>query len=226
MKAKHVFLVAVLLMVAMLLAACQRPATTGPTGEPQPTEGSNFPMPEDTDEAGPGDILAQAATQTAIAQAGGQPLVTVEPQPEPTKAPDTQPEPTKAPVVEQPTAQVVVENVPTPTVPKEYTLQKGEYPYCLARRFNVNPTELLSLNGLSVYAQTFPGQLLKIPQTGATFPGARALIAHPATYTVQAGDTIYTIACDFGDVDPVYMAQINGLESPYTLTAGQKLNIP
>lgn len=224
MKAKHVFLVVVLLMVVLLLAACQRPATSGPTGEPQATEGSNFPMPEDTDEAGPGDILAQAATQTAIAQAGGQPLVTVEPQPEPTKAPDAQPEPTKAPAT-QPTAQVVVD-VPLPTVPKEYTLQKGEYPYCLARRFNVNPTELLSLNGLSVYAQTYPGQVFKIPQTGATFPSTRALIAHPATYTVQAGDTIYTIACEFGDVDPVYMAQVNGLESPYTLTSGQTLNIP
>jgi LysM repeat protein len=41
-----------------------------------------------------------------------------------------------------------------------------------------------------------------------------------------AGDTIYTIACAFGDVDPNAIIVVNGLESPYTLTPGQVLQIP
>ena len=52
-----------------------------------------------------------------------------------------------------------------------YTLQAGEYPYCIARRFNVNPAELLNLNGLTSSSHVTPGRVLQIPQTGHPFPG-------------------------------------------------------
>ena len=68
--------------------------------------------------------------------------------------------------------------------------------------------------------------MLKIPQTGHTFPGTRALHPHPATYTVKTGDTIYNIACYYGDVDPMAIVAANSLIAPYTLTAGQSLQIP
>jgi LysM repeat protein len=45
------------------------------------------------------------------------------------------------------------------------------------------------------------GTTLKIPQTG-TWQGERALKSHPTNYTVVSGDTLYTIACGFGDADP------------------------
>jgi len=123
---------------------------------------------------------------------------------------------------------------PTPTASKTmtplpgntYTLQAGEYPYCIARRFNVNPDELLNLNGLSRYRKVSPGVVLQIPQTGHTFPGTRALHPHPATYTVVTGDTIYTVACYYGDVEPMAIVAANSLVAPYTLTAGQTLQIP
>jgi len=54
----------------------------------------------------------------------------------------------------------------------------------------------------------------------------RSLRDHPTTYTVAAGDTIYNIACKFGDVDPLVIAQINGLKPPYNLKAGQDISIP
>jgi LysM repeat protein len=88
-------------------------------------------------------------------------------------------------------------------------LHSGEFPYCIARRFNVDPGELLRINGLTRYSVYFAGMNLRIPQTGRTFPGKRALLPHPTTYTVRAGDTIYTIACSFGDVDPNAILQVN-----------------
>ena len=114
----------------------------------------------------------------------------------------------------------------TPGVPASYTLKQDEFPYCIARRFNVDPEELLSLNGLSSTSLYYEDLVLRIPQTGAKFPGARALVAHPATYVVKSGDSIYSIACTYGDVDPNAIIVANSLTSPYTLTPGSTIRIP
>lgn len=111
--------------------------------------------------------------------------------------------------------------------PATYTLQKGEFPYCIARRFNLNPEELLTLNNLSDGGLYMPGLALKIPQTSNPFPGSRSLHAHPTTYTVTAADeTIYGVACYFGDIDPGSIASANNLAVSAVLTIGQKLTIP
>ena len=113
----------------------------------------------------------------------------------------------------------------TPGRPASYTLHTGEFPYCLARRFNVDPGDLLSMNGL-VDGQTLqPGLVLNIPSTGS-FPGTRALHTHPAQYTVNVNDNIYSIACYFGDVDPSQIAAQNGIAVSTPLTTGMTLNIP
>lgn len=121
-------------------------------------------------------------------------------------------------------------NGPVPTSgpkPASYTLQAGEFPYCIARRFNVNPDELLSINGISDGQMYLPGLVLKIPQTGNLFPADRALAAHPTTYTVGSStETVYSVACVYGDVDPAALASYNNISVATKLTAGQKLNIP
>jgi LysM repeat protein len=110
--------------------------------------------------------------------------------------------------------------------PSTYILEEGETPYCIARRFNVDPSELYSLNGLIQGANYYPGHTLKIPQTGS-YPGNRALRNHPATYDVaSSSETINSIACLFGDVDPSAIAQANDLPLDASLTAGQQLAIP
>ena len=119
-------------------------------------------------------------------------------------------------------------SVPVGVRPASYTLQKGEFPYCIARRFDVNPQELLSINGLSTaQANSLAiGKVLTIPQSGS-FPPPRALTAHPATYTVKSsGETIYSVACLFGDVDPGAIASANNLTQGTSLTSGQQLSIP
>jgi len=119
---------------------------------------------------------------------------------------------------------------PTPTLgprPATYTLQSGEWAFCIARRYNLDPDELLALNGLVDSETVYPGLVLKIPQTGNPFPGPRAWHSHPATYTVNSSDqTLFGIACYYGDIDPSRIAQANGLSLNATLSAGQNLTIP
>jgi len=110
--------------------------------------------------------------------------------------------------------------------PATYTLQAGEFVYCIARRFNVDPDQTLSMNGLSDGQTIYPGLVLKIPQSGS-FPGDRMLESHPTTYTVvSSGETLYSIACKYGDVDPSSIAATNGISVGAALTAGQQLKIP
>lgn len=246
---RRALLIVVLTFVGVtMLSACviplsQAPASTA-TFIPTGLFVSPFPSVEN-----PMEMIEEFAKQTAAAQtaavSGGTPglplasstAVTgtvltplVETQTPPSGTPST---PTNA----VPTTPVVV--VPTitpggPTLtpsprPTSYTLQKGEFPYCIARRYNLNPNELLSLNGLTNGQLFMPGLTLKIPQTGNPFPGDRALVPHPnpTTYTVgSSSETVYSIACKYGDVDPAALAQNNGISVTSALTTGQQLKIP
>lgn len=248
---KKIFLVLTILL-AVALSACTRTASSSPSVSATPK--SNFPTPAATSGM---NAIEIAGTQTAVATSGfpmptagetvvvagetptGEALatltplagvdstavveeVTATPLPSPT-ADAGLPSPTVAPStpVVAATAQPVVK-------PASYVLHVGEFPYCLARRFNVNPDELLALNNLSSAQSTnlSAGTSLSIPQSGSSFPGARARVAHPAQYTVLSGDTVYTIACHFGDVDPAAIATANNLGADYSLTVGATIQIP
>jgi hypothetical protein len=90
----------------------------------------------------------------------------------------------------------------------------------------VNPDDLLSANGITSGALVYPGMTLTIPQTGS-FPGDRATLSHPDTYTVDsANTTIYGVACSYGDVLPEAIASANGLAVSSSLNVGQQLTIP
>lgn len=230
MSIKRFLMLFIMVITIASLAACERPASRAPTDIVlATTEAPAFPLPGVTD-----DVMGQLesfATQTAIAMSGGAP----EAQPTETEAPAApaaapqEVSPTATPTTApQPSATVasITFASPTPGIPSNYTLQKGEHPYCIARRFNVNPLDMLRLSGLSASGNYAPGTVLKIPQSGGSFPGPRSLKSHPTTYTVGSGDTIYSISCEFGDVDPNTLAAANGLSSPYRLEAGQKLTIP
>jgi LysM repeat protein len=111
--------------------------------------------------------------------------------------------------------------------PASYTLQAGEFPYCIARRFNVNPDQLLSANGITDSSVLQPGKVLTIPQSAGPFPGDRSLLDHPDTYTVSSSSTtIYGVACEYGDVQPQDIASANGLSLSSALKVGQQLSIP
>lgn len=241
--------VIVLALMVLTLSACTRSESTSPAATP--TKADNFPQPLASPTIGGMNLVEIAASQTAAAQAlasfdvttatAGTPAlvisdVTATATPlagfvintaTATSQPgvDTaMPSPTTNPLL-------VATNTtaPGPTVqtsrPATYTLKEGEFVYCLARRFNVDPAAINTLNGLVDSQILMPGTTLKIPASGS-FPGPRALKAHPATYTVQVNDTIYGIACLYGDVDPINIAAVNGLAAPYNLTVGTQLQIP
>lgn len=244
-KQRGVLVFSIFMITTMLVSACtqslsQAPATT-PTPIPTGLFVSPFPSVEN-----PMAMIEEFAKQTAAAQtaaAGGSPATTTTPDPAAAAVTGTP----GTPSGDIPTATATIANstptnvgaasvtpgvaatsVPVGSRPPTYTLQAGEFPYCIARRYDVNPDELLSLSGLtSSQANSLAtGTKLTIPQSGS-FPGSRALAPHPATYTVASSDeTVYSVACKFGDVEPNDIASKNGISVGASLTAGQQLQIP
>ena len=213
----------IILLIGILtfgLTSCKLPASKGPETVVATSEG--FPVPGDTQQTGGGQVNT-SATQTAQSFPPGTSPTQV---PENATPSSPYPAPTTVPGVPTTTSAPVVYVQPTPGGPPAvYTLAEGEFPFCIARRFDVNQNELLEVNGLTPETFVYAGQELTIPQTGNPFDGARTLHEHPTNYTIQSGDTLNTIACYFGDVSPDMIALQNGLTTT-ELPPGEVLVIP
>jgi LysM repeat protein len=245
-RKNSVILFSLLTLTAILISACERnwpgsnvPLEEAPSVDAEATSLFVSPFPTSDNPMAMVEELSTgtALAQTAAALTAGTPPATEEagieitPDSEITEAPGEEATATETPplISASPTA-----TQPAPTVivnaPGTYTLQKGEHPYCIARRFNVDPDEMLALSGLTrdqAYSLA-AGTVLKVPQTGHPFPGTRPLQNHPATYTVtDASMTVYGVACAYGDVDPAAIVQANsGLTLSSVLTVGQQISIP
>jgi LysM repeat protein len=223
-----------LLAMAFFLAGCTISYSNPPTGSPK-TDGT---LAYSTN-AGP--VATMNALRTAFiqqtAQARGQnetpagatntsSFSTVAVTPTVETTPGAQDTPATAPTATQ---AVTLSAAPssTPGVPTTYKIHEGETIYCLARRFNIDPVDILAVNNND--PDVYPDDVVNIPQNGDPFPGERALHPHSPNmfYTVTADyNTIYKIGCYFGDVDPNRVIAANSLKDPFTLTLGQKIVIP
>ncbi|HET6846953.1 MAG TPA: LysM peptidoglycan-binding domain-containing protein [Anaerolineales bacterium] len=253
-KTSHGWLPFVLILGVILASACTQTYSQAPLATPTLISTGLFvsPFPSGQD---PLQVVAGLGTQTAAAktaQAGGgtttpgtaavvsgTPATQAPASPTPTlgtaaatsattSSATTSSASTVVPATQRPTQQITTP-LATSVVnaPSSYTLQQGEFPYCLARRFNVNPDQLLSANGITDSTVLYPGKALTIPQSAGAFPGDRAWHNHPTTYTVPSADTtLYGVACWFGDVYPQDIASANGLTLSSALTTGQQLTIP
>ncbi len=242
MKKTYYVVFFLVILLALSLSACTRSAS-----QPSSEEGEgSLPLPTLVTQE-PMSLLEEMATQTAIAQeagakeveTGGEEGVAEEAAPEESAPAEGAPEEV-APEEGAPEGATPGETegetgseqepVAAPKeykVPDTYTLRAGEFPYCIARRFNVSPAALLSANGLNINSIVVPGTKLTIPKNASPFDsGSRALRSHPANYTVVSGDTVFSIACLYGDVDPRAIEEVNGLSGSYTLTPGQVIKIP
>lgn len=121
--------------------------------------------------------------------------------------------------------------VPT-TIPPQvtqdiaHTVAYGESLWCLARRYNVDPTALMNVNGMNNSSWLTIGQTVTIPSGVSIFGGQRSLQAHPTNYTIQYGDTLAVVACLFGDLYPSQIATANGQPESWAPTAGTIISIP
>ncbi|MBT3320858.1 MAG: LysM peptidoglycan-binding domain-containing protein [Anaerolineae bacterium] len=232
-------LVITLIVMAFTTVSCERSYTTLNEGESQatPTVDAGIEVVPTIAVDNMNELVAAGAqTSTALASLDTSPTATSTTAPTTdadttatatpivTDAVDTNTE-TPIPTLES----TATADTPSTGNPASYSLERGEFPYCIARRFNIDPNELLSLNGLSTAeAQNLqPGLTLNIPQGGKTFSGDRAWHPHPdASYNVPQTTTVYAIACYFGDVDPAAILSANTISDPNNITAGTTLSIP
>ena len=242
MKSNNKIVLLVAIALFLTLTACNRPASTAPVALATVTGETSFPHTT------PGGVN-NLGTQTAIAANSQQVAGGVGTTPEVILATGT-PEPgagqdgggqTVVATPEDNTGggsatgndsgggvAAPVVNTPVITTPSTYTLQKGEWPICIARRYGVDIGALLSINGLNMNSKPGVGTTLTIP-AGSTWNstyGSRTLKAHPTSYTVGAGDSVYSIACNFGDVAPESILAVNNLASASDLKAGSTISIP
>jgi LysM repeat protein len=137
------------------------------------------------------------------------------------------------PATPSPTAPPVI----TPDVPEVtyHTVQAGETLWDVANQYGVTVEALVAANELSDPDALEPGQRLVIPEAEET-GGEATATAEPApgpqdeggqqrTHTVVAGDTLWSIALEYGTtVDEI--ARLNDLDPEGVLALGQELMIP
>lgn len=205
----------IVIISALLFSACTMSASTPPPVTPT----TNL------------SEIARQATETAIAKTpkSGEtqvPETTEESLTDPTATVSDAVEPTSTP---EPTTSADETEEPVVyeyAIPDSYTLHEGEFIYCIARRFNIHPEDLEVYNGYESGTLLYPGDTLQIPSGSRAWVGDRALQYHPSNYTVVYGDTLYSIACLYGDVDPRAIAAANDLDIDQVLTPGTVLQIP
>src|SRR5665647_1480090 len=87
--------------------------------------------------------------------------------------------------------------VPVPNEPPmegfEYIVQPGDSLYEIAMRYDISLRELIQVNGITAPYIIYPGQSIIIPGVPAPPPPEGGKI-----YIVKAGDTLYSIAEQFG----------------------------
>ncbi len=227
--------ITMIIVTAVFTVGCNQPFSSSEKSQATPTMDANgeFPgtLPADMDDAFAYGMQTLTAIAVSGTSAGDTPAAGTAPTIQPLANTTSTPIPAMN-ITATSSLPMVATNTPVPfsngTKPSTYTLKQGEFPYCIARRFNVNPDELLSLNGLTdAQAQIYdPGLTLKIPQSGAAFPASRSLHNHPTTYTTPKNMTVYGIACYFGDIDPAAIVNANNIADLYNIPIGTTLQIP
>lgn len=195
-------------LLAVVAIGCTRSASTPPASS-------------DTGQLSIEEI-DQKATMDAVRDA----ILTQESEPQiqlPTATstpPPTPPEATQTPVI--------VVNSPTPGAAQTqtYVVQPGEWVYSIARKFEIDPNDIIALNNLQYPFDLEVGQEITLPAARSSSNGPNATVVAGGTeYIVRAGDSVYSIAQAHG-VDYDSIIGVNNLVFPYNIYPGDRLIIP
>lgn len=96
-----------------------------------------------------------------------------------------------------------------------YTVQKGDSFFLIAQRCNISMYELMELNGATQSTVLYAGKKLKLPTTASG----------NTTYTVQKGDTYWTISQKYG-ISLNELLEANNAHSNSYLDIGDSVIIP
>jgi peptidoglycan/xylan/chitin deacetylase (PgdA/CDA1 family) len=108
---------------------------------------------------------------------------------------------------------------PTPAT-RNYTVRAGDTLSTIARRHNTTVARLAQLNNLTNVNLIRVGQVLRVPGTAASTPAP----SQPATYTVRAGDTLYSIARRH-NTTVSRLASLNNIRNVSLIRVGQVLRV-
>lgn len=226
MKLSRTIFVLITLMLLFTGVGCDRIASIAPVSLPATVTaaGIDFPVasqPDITEIANLVNTQVSDLEKEVVSKDGVSETAT--------EVPTATPEATATPLTTAVPTQTPVPPTPTPLYATTYTLQKGEWAICIARRYNLNLDEFFAINHIGMHTNNLPvGYVLALPGGGSWNEayGPRYWHLHPATYQVQPGDTLNSVACFFGDVSPQAIKDANSLPDNYTLSIGQNLSIP
>ncbi|ERJ11292.1 LysM peptidoglycan-binding domain-containing protein, partial [Haloplasma contractile] len=110
------------------------------------------------------------------------------------------------------------------TATTSYTVQPGDNLSVIASTYNVTVNDLMNTNQLSTDVLQI-GQVLEIPQEATVTPGVnQAIEAETVNYTVQPGDSLWTIANQY-NVTVDALKQANNITTD-TIVVGDTLTVP
>jgi len=201
----NVIVIAVLLVLVLTLAACEkdRPVQTPGSGTAQPLGG----------QATPGSVETPGLSST-VTTAGSQ---STPAPPVPSGAATTKPTPVATAVSGSATRVAGQGTV--------YTVQLGDTLGSIAKQFGVTADSIIQSNSLTNPDVLMVGQELKIPGQQAVSTESGSEQAAEDTYVVSQGDTLGTIAKRLG-VSVADLQELNDIADPNQIFVGQELRIP
>ena len=107
-----------------------------------------------------------------------------------------------------------------------YTVKSGDTLSAIASKYGMTTNALATLNGISNPNLIYPGQTLRVADSGkgSTVSQKATTTTTAGTYTVRYGDTLSAIASRYGTSTST-LASINGISNPNWIYPGQVLKL-